>query len=203
MWTRSKALLFTNRRLPNSRLRGVSLPFQLYALKLKLRISVLPSCNCKRLDFLAKLTYGFTICEMPLMPRGIILWGSAHHHDKPFGVKIPEMVNQNIKTFSSKLIVCNHCHDSPSIMNSTGFAIRIFPSECNFLVIPLSVVKNQSHEAASAHAICIASIAFMPYRSISSPRQINTSSTETISAALDFHGVIMSGSWKFGLCPSS
>ena len=34
--------------------------------------------------------------------------------------------------------------------NSTGLATRISPISLTFLRIPLSVVKNQSHEAASA-----------------------------------------------------
>ena len=50
----------------------------------------------KLLDFLAKFADGFTIVKMPLMPRCIILWRTTHHHDKPFSVKIAEVVNKNI-----------------------------------------------------------------------------------------------------------
>ena len=65
----------------------------------------------KLLDFLSKFADGFAVVEMPLMPRCIILWRTAHHHDKPLGIKIAEMVNKNVETFGTKLVVWNHCHD--------------------------------------------------------------------------------------------
>ena len=103
----------------------------------------------KFLDLLAKFADGFTVAKMPLMPCCIILRRTTHHHDKPFCVKITEVVNKNVETFGSKLVVWNHCHDWSSITKSTGLAIRIPPNSCDFFVIPLSVVRNQSQEAAS------------------------------------------------------
>ena len=106
----------------------------------------------KLLDLLAKFSDGFPVIEVPLMPCCVILRRTTHHHDKPFSVKITKVVNKNIEAFSAKLVVWYRCHDCSSIIKSTGLAIRILPSVCNFLVMPLSVVKNQSQEAASAHA---------------------------------------------------
>ena len=65
----------------------------------------------KLLNLLAKFADGFTVIKMPLMPRCIILWRTTHHHDEPLSVKITEVINKNIETFSSKLAVWNHCHD--------------------------------------------------------------------------------------------
>ena len=60
------------------------------------------------LDLLAKFADGFTVVEMSLMPCCIILWRTTHHHDEPFRVKIAEVVNKNVETFGTKLVVWNH-----------------------------------------------------------------------------------------------
>ena len=67
--------------------------------------------GCKLLDFLAKFADGFSVIKMPLMPRCIILWRTTHHHDESFSVKIAKVVNKNIETFGSELVVWNHCHE--------------------------------------------------------------------------------------------
>lgn len=120
-----------------------------FAIWIVVRPSRLAFRGCKFLDLFAKFADGFAVAKAPLMPCCIILRRTTHHHDKPFCVKITEVVNKSVETFGSKLVVWNHCHDWSSLTKSTGLAIRIPPNSCNFFVIPLSVVRNQSQEAAS------------------------------------------------------
>ena len=131
---------------------GLFLSFQFPRFEIGSGHRALAFCGYKLLDLLAKFADGFTVVEMSLMPCCIILWRTTHHHYKSFRVKVAEAINKNVETFGSELVVWNHCHDWSSITKSTGLAIRIPPIACNFFVIPLSVVKNQSQEAASAHA---------------------------------------------------
>ena len=77
-------------------------------LRLLLRHCALAFRGHKLLDFLSKFADGFAVVEMPLMPCCIILWRTTHHHDEPFRVKIAEVVNKNVETFGTKLVVWNH-----------------------------------------------------------------------------------------------
>jgi len=61
--------------------------------------------SSKRLDLFPKFTNGLPIGEMPLMPRCIILWGTAHHHNKPLSIKITEVLNEHVEAFRPKLVV--------------------------------------------------------------------------------------------------
>ena len=85
-------------------------------------------CRCELLDFFTEFTNGLVGGEMPSVPSGVILWGTAHHDDKPLGVKIAKVFNENIEAIGAKLVVRNHFHEQSSITKSIGFAILILPS---------------------------------------------------------------------------